>query len=194
MLLLQIRNSPDSRSGKLFDSTRQTFPVRRLPLCLFNRRGIRSVFLRDQLPFPNLRHHAEFMRAGPTHHPRVRLDLQGVQSHPFKNLPVSPDHRLIAVLGRRLVGIKTVRILHDELSCPHQPKPRTNLIPILRLNLIQRPRQLPIALHLAGHQRRHHLLVGWSQNPATVLMILHMKENIRCRLNSSALLPQIGRL
>ena len=91
------------------------------------------------------------MGARPAHHPRVRLHLQRLQARPLKNFSVGPHHRLVTLLCSGFIGIKAIRILHQELFGPHQAEPRPDLVPVLGLDLIERPRQLPVTLHLTRH-------------------------------------------
>ena len=95
-----------------------------------------------------------------------------------------------AALEPRLVAIERVRILHDEFADAEQPVTRPRLVTILRLEVIEHLRELPVRLEL-GRVERERLLVAHRQDERAAARVLQPEQDRD--LDASRSLPQRGR-
>ena len=86
------------------------------------------------------------------HNPKVR-------TQPRENFSVGTVHLIVRNVGCLLVAIKGIGVFHDELSPTHQSEARSNFVTILRLDLIQGLRQIPIALYVPLNEVSDHFFV-----------------------------------
>ncbi len=77
----------------------------------------------------------------------VCLYRAGFQSQAIKNALISVVHGLVTFGHTFCIGIKRIRVFHNEFTCAHDTEPRPNFISKLGLNLVQVKRQLAIATY-----------------------------------------------
>ena len=79
----------------------------------------------------------EFMRARPADCARIRRDCAELQSEAGEYARIRFVHVPIFTFETRVVRVKGVAVLHQELAGAHHAESRPDLIPELRLDLIQ---------------------------------------------------------
>ena len=90
----------------------------------------------------------------------------------------------------RLVAVERVRVLHDELADAEQPVARPGLVALLRLEVVEHLRQLPVRLQLRRVERER-LLVTHRQDERAPAGVLQVEEDRN--LDPARALPQLGR-
>ena len=90
--------------------------------------------------------------------------------------------------------MEAIGILHDELAATQQPEARTNLVAILRLNLIERGRKLPIGTQFVTHERSDELFVRGSKAKAVVMTVVHAHEFGAIIVPAARFEPEFSRL
>ncbi len=88
----------------------------------------------------------------------------GGQPAAGENSEVGPVERPVLAVQTFLVLIQAVGVLHRELPGTDQASPRPRVVPKLRLQLVDEPRQLLVRVHLSGDQPSDYLLVGHRQH------------------------------
>ena len=138
--------------------------------------------------------HRELMRVIAADRTRVRLDGTELQAAAREDVCIGVVHLLVGNVSTRLVLIKGIEILHDELAAAHESEARTNLVAILVLNLVQKERQLLVGAHLIAHERRDHLLVRRAETEFTAMAVLQAKHLLSEYAPTPRLLPDLRRL
>ena len=83
--------------------------------------------------------------------------------------------RLEAPVEPLLVAVERVRVLHDELADAEQAAARPRLVALLRLEVVEDLRQLPVGLDLARVERDR-LLVRHRQHELAAAAVLELEE------------------
>src|SRR6202163_3730423 len=92
------------------------------------------------------------------------------------------------------VDIKRVRVLHDELTHPQQPRLRTRLVTEFSLNLIPDLGQLLVAAQLLAGDVSHDFFVSHAETKVGALAILEAKHIVAHRRPASASFPDFARI
>ncbi len=77
----------------------------------------------------------------------------------------------------RLVGdVERVGVLHHELATPQDARPGSRLVAVLRLDLVQRQRQILVGRVEVLHQQREHLLVRGPEKVVVTFAVLEPED------------------
>ena len=159
----------------------------------FEIRRVAALDAPDDLVFPTLGRRHELMRHLPAHGPGIGVARQHRNPAPRKDPLVGVVHRLIAAGEPCRIHIEAVGVLHQELFRPDDAEARTGLIAELRLNLIDRHRQLFIRLDFL-QELGHHLLMCRPQHHCLAGPVLELDQDLAQDLVPAGGLPQLGRL
>src|SRR5437868_12303760 len=136
----------------------------------------------------------ELVAEVPADWPRFSLHRHGLDAHPLERAQIS-EHLLVIALPRAsLIKIEAVSVLHQELSSAHHSEARPNLVPELPLDVVERARQVAVALHFVAEQRGDHLLVGRTVEHLAFVTVADAQHLGPVGVVAAALAPQIGRL
>ena len=102
----------------------------------------------------------------------VGRDCAVLQTKSIKNSTVRLSHVLITGFGILHVFIKTISILHEKFTPPHETKSRTTLISEFNLNLIKVLWQLFVAFEFLPCKIGDHLLAGGLNDKIPVVTVL----------------------
>ena len=130
----------------------------------------------------------EFLGTRATHGTRHRGNNHVLQAQTLKDALVGIALILVGNIQTSIINIEGICILHDELTAADQTCARTGFITILRLDLVNRQRQVLVRGVLILHQEGEHLLVGRSQEIVPALTVLQLEQS------RTIFIPAIGRL
>ena len=116
-----------------------------------------------------------------------------VQTNAIENVRVSRVHVAERLIKTFFFSMERICVFHDKFTAAKQPKARTILVAILRLNLIKRNRQLFVCLDGIAHDRRKGFLVRWSQNKVAVMTIFEFEKIRTVCFITTGLLPKFCR-
>ena len=125
---------------------------------------------------------------------RGRLHRHRLDPEPLEGAQIGEHLRIIAVARTGLVEVETVGVLHQELAPAHHPEARADLVAELPLDMVERARQLAVALDVPGEDRGDHLLVGRAVEHVAVVAILDPQHFGPVGVIAPRLAPQVGRL
>ena len=146
------------------------------------------------LVFAGLGRHHELVRVRAAHDASVGLHGDGPQAAARKNPRVGVVHPLVTGVGRLVVGVEAVRVLHDEFLGAHEAEARADFVTELGLNLVKIDRQLAVRVELIGDEGGDDLLMRRAEHPLLTGAILHVKKHVLRRLEPAAPGPDGGRL
>ncbi len=112
----------------------------------------------------------------------------------FEDARVGLEHRLIASVEASGVGVEGVEVHHAELAPADQAHARPLLVAELGLDLVQKLRQLAIALHVAAKEVDHDLFVRGAEDHVALAPVCEAEQGLAHRLLAAALLPEVGGL
>ena len=118
----------------------------------------------------------EFLGTRTTHGTRHRGNDDVLQAQTFKDALVGIAFILVGSIQTSIINIEGICILHDELTASDQTRARTGLIAVLRLNLVDRQRQVLVRRVLILHQEGEHLFMGRSQEIVPALTVLQLEQ------------------
>ena len=116
------------------------------------------------------------------------------QPEAVENAAVGLGHDLVAGLGRVLVAVKAVRVLHDEFTTTHQAEAGAALVAELGLDLVKVFGQLLVALDFLAGDVGHHLFAGGLHYVVAVVAVFDAKQLGAHLVKAAGLLPQLRRL
>ena len=119
--------------------------------------------------------HHEFLRLRSAHRARVRIDHHILQAAAVEDAAVGVVMLGVGSVESGSIDVERVRILHDELPHPQQPRLGTRLVAKLSLNLIPDLRQLLVAAQLLARDIGHDFFVGKAQAKIGALAVLEAK-------------------
>ncbi len=142
----------------------------------------------DERVLSDLAGEEELLAARAPHRPRDgRADDVG-QAQPVEDPLIGLAHRVVGGVQPRLVDVEGVGVLHDEFAPADHPRPGAGLVPVLRLDLVEREGQVPVGGVEVLDQEREHLLVGRGQEVVGVLAVPQLEQR------RPVVLPPAGRL
>ena len=106
----------------------------------------------------------ELMRPIAADWPALRLDRNVLQPAPRKDAAVGIVHRLVRFVQLLQRGTEAVGVLHQEFAGPQNAEARAFLVPELRLDLIERDRELAVAVDVLGHEVGDDFLVRGAES------------------------------
>ncbi len=130
--------------------------------------------------------------ASAAHHADVGFDAVPAQAAPVVDVRVRLALRRVGRIEARCIAVEGVGVLHDELAGAKHACPRTRLVALLGLQLVERERQLAVRLHDLRDVRRHRFFVGHREHHGASLTVLE-REQLR-DLVAARLLPELARL
>ena len=84
--------------------------------------------------------------------------------------------RVVRRLEPGLVDVERVAVLHPELATAQEPGPGPRLVAVLRLDLVERQRQVLVGRVQVLDQQREHLLVRGAEEVVAALAVLEPEE------------------
>ena len=108
---------------------------------------------------PDMAVHDDVLEAEPVEDPDVRLAV-----------------RVVGLLQTRVVDVEGVGVLHHELAAAQDARPGTRLVAVLRLDLVERQRQVLVRRVQVLDQQREHLLVRRAEQVVAALAVLQPEE------------------
>ena len=151
--------------------------------------GVVAVLAGDERVLPGARRRQVVDRLAAAHHPRLglhrdRLDPAALEDAVVRAL-VLPE----ADVEAGLVAVERVGVLHDELPHPQEPTPRARLVATLRLEVVERLRQVAVGAELREVER-HRLLVRHREDEVAAAAVLQPEQ--LGDPDAAGLLPQLG--
>ena len=146
----------------------------------------------DELRLAGIGKRHELDRAVAADLARVGGDGKRTQAAALADPGVGGLLLLVALLQGLLGRAERVGILHDELSPTHEPEAGPQLVAELILDLVERDRELPVALELAANEVGEGLLVGGTERKAAVVAIGEAHELGPVVVPAAALLPELA--
>ena len=140
--------------------------------------------------FAGFSQHLEFVGSAPANGARVRFHGAKLQTAAGEDSFIGLEHVLVFTSAVLHINVKAIGILHDELTTPHQTKPRPNFIAKFCLNLVQIEGHLAIGTHDSTHQVGDHFLVCRTQAKVPLVTVFEPDEFLAVNLPATALLPQ----
>ena len=136
----------------------------------------------------------KFLRYAAADAAAVRLHGAEFEAHAGKNAGIRVEHGPVALREARLIDVKRVGVLHEELTGAHHAEARANLIAELRLNLVEIDRQLLVAAQLPTRNVGDDFLVRRSVGEFAFVTILEAQQLRSVLAPATRFLPQLGRL
>ena len=112
----------------------------------------------DERVLPRARRREVVDRLAAAHHPRLGLNRHRLDATALEDPLVRACMLLEAHVEAGLVPIERVRVLHHELTHAEQATAWARLVATLRLEVVERLREIPVGAEL-GEVERHGLLV-----------------------------------
>ena len=145
-----------------------------------------------QLALARFRQNHELLGATTANLAAVCLHNAVIEAHTAEHVAVRIAHLRIAGIQALLIGVKAVRILHNELAATQQTETRTTLIAEFQLNLIQVLRQVLIAAKLVFHQVSDYFFMRRTQAILHIMTVGKAKHLRAVRIPTPAFAPQLG--
>ena len=136
------------------------------------------------------RRRQEVLRFAASHHPGLGLHLVDLEPAALEDAVVGTTLELEAAVEPLIVDVERVGVLHHELADAEEAAARARLVPLLRLEVVEHLRQLPVRLQLARMERER-LLVRQREHelaPAPVGQPEELRD-----LVAAGCLPELGR-
>ncbi len=127
----------------------------------------------------------ELLGARPAHRAGRGGDDDVLEPEPVEDAPVRRALRLVRALEALVRRVERVRVLHDELAPADEARAGTRLVAVLRLDLVDRQRQVLVRRVQVLDEEREHLLVGGREEVVAVLAVLEA-EDVRPVLRPAA--------
>ena len=137
--------------------------------------GVVAVLTGDERVLACARRRQVVDRLAAAHHPRLGLHRDGLDPAALEDPVVRALVLLEAHLEAGLVAVERVGVLHDELPHPQQPTPGTRLVTALRLEVVERLRQVAVRAELR-EVKRHRLLVRHREDEVAAAAVLQPEE------------------
>ena len=138
--------------------------------------GVVAVLAAHERVLTRLRRREEVTRDVAAHLAALRLHLVHLEAAALEDPVVRLRVELEVPVEPLLVAVERVRVLHDELADADEPAARPGLVAVLRLEVVQHLRQLPVRLDL-GRMERERLLVAHRQDERTSARVLQPEED-----------------
>ena len=126
--------------------------------------------------------------------PRGGLHRHRLDAHALEGAQISQQLRVIAHPRPGLVEVEAVGVLHQELAAAHDAEARADLVAELPLDVVERARQVAVALHVVADERGQHFLVGRAVEHLAVVAVLDPQHLRPVGVVAAALPPQVRRL
>ena len=118
----------------------------------------------------------ELLRRRTAHRSRGRGDDHVLQPEPVEDLHVGVAVEPVG-LGEALVGeVERVGVLHEELAPAQDARPRPRLVAVLRLDLVEDHRVVPVGAVLPLDELGEQLLVGGTEQVVAALAVLEPED------------------
>ena len=85
---------------------------------------------------------------------RRRLHRHRLDAHPLEGAQIGEHLRVIAVPRAGLVEVEAVGVLHQELAAAHHAEAGADLVAELPLDMVERARQVAVALDVVAEDAR----------------------------------------
>ena len=151
--------------------------------------GVVAVLAGDERVLAGARRRQVVDRLAAAHHPRLGLHRDRLDPAALEDPVVRALVLLEAHLEAGLVAVERVGVLHDELPHPQQPAPGARLVTALRLEVVERLRQVAVGAELREVER-HRLLVRHREDEVAAAAVLQPEE--LGDPDAPGLLPQLG--
>ena len=112
------------------------------------------------------------------HRPGGRLHDDVVEAEPVEDPDVGVTVAPVGRLEPRIVDVEGVGVLHHELPAAQQAGPRTRLVAVLRLDLVDRQRQVLVGGVEVLDQEREHLLVRRPEQVVGALAVVQPEDAV----------------
>src|SRR5215207_1214698 len=99
-----------------------------------------------------------------------------LEPQPVEDLDIGVPMQVVGLLQSLIVDVEGIGVLHHELPAAQQAGSRPRLVAILRLDLVQRERQILVGGVEVLHQQGEHLLMSWTQQVVRVLTVFEPED------------------
>ena len=124
----------------------------------------------------DLERREELLGGGTAHRAGDRRDDHVGQAETVEGPLVRLTVRVVTALEAFLIDVERVRVLHRELTAAQQAGTRPRLVPILRLDLVDRQRQVLVRRVQVLHEQREHLLMRGREQEVVTPTVLQPEE------------------
>ena len=135
--------------------------------------------------------HVELLRVAAADAAGVGAHGAEAQLHPLENPRVGAVHSLVALVEGCLVEMEGVGVLHGEFARPHHAETRPDLVPELRLDLVEIDRQLPVALDFPAREVSDHFLVSRAVAEGPLVAVTQAQQFRPELVPAAGFLPQL---
>lgn len=142
----------------------------------------------DEGVLADLADRQELLRRGAAHGAGRRLDDDVVEAEAVEDPDVGRAVGVVGLLQTFVGDVEGVGVLHDELAATQQPGTGASLVAVLRLDLVDRQRQVLVGAVEILDGEGEHLLVGGAEQQVGALAVLEPEEVV------AVLRPPAGRL
>ena len=118
----------------------------------------------------------ELLRLRAAHGARGRLDDDVLEAELVEDPDVGLAVRGVGRVKTGVVDVEGVGVLHHELAAAQDAGAGTRLVAVLRLDLVDRERQVLVGGVEVLHDEREHLLVGGSEEVVGALAVLEPED------------------
>jgi hypothetical protein len=118
----------------------------------------------------------ELLGGRAAHRAGHRLHDDVVEAEPVEDADVRRAVGVVAGLQPRVVDVEAVGVLHDELAAAQETGARAGLVAVLRLDLVERERQVLVGGVQVLDREREHLLVRGAEEHVGVLAVLQPEQ------------------
>ena len=158
------------------------------------RRGLRvrevvTVLAPNEEVLPDVGERHELVVHAATDLAGVGFDDHVVEPEPIEHLDVGVVHHAIGLTHPTLVPVERVRVLHQELSAAQQAIARTELVPVLPLDLIHVRRQVSVRRKLLLRQLGDDLLLRRTEEELAAVSVLEPEDQLAVRGPATGRLP-----
>ena len=118
----------------------------------------------------------EFFGVGTAHRATQSVTNDVIQPETGKDPPVSPAVQGVRMLQPLIREVKGIGVFHHELATPNDPRPRTSLVTVLFLHLVQNDRQVFVRGVQVFYRQGKHFFVGGGQQVIPVFAIFELEQ------------------
>ena len=116
------------------------------------------------------------------------------QAHPFIGAQIADHVAVVGVQRRAPVDVEVVAVLHKELAPPHHAEPGPHLVAELPLDVVERQRQLLVAVDVRPEDVGHHLLIRGAVEQVALLPVGDAQHLLAVVAVAAGFPPQVGGL
>ena len=166
-----------------------------VPVLIGARRAhLDQITVTEDFAFARIGQHDELVAQITADRTCVSAHRHDLEAHAGIEVQIGHKHPVIGPLGRGLVDVERIGVLHQELPAPHDAKARTLLVPELPLHVIEVLGQVLIGAHGRAENARDHLFIGWPIEQLALMTVDNAQHLRPIGVIAPRLAPQVRKL